>query len=151
MSILLFSVLLLMLFGALWGIAVGEREAYTWKQGIARKNFSFSFLDYHGNRMIEVFSIFASLILIAGIDLLYSSKVFLVIALLAFMHIFYRASYNLNYYGYMWVDRKKIDNVYKVFNWKIPHLSTKLLIVIYTVVDLGMALCIYLNEVNWNL
>jgi len=151
MSYLLIETTLLMATGAFWGIAVGEREAYTWKQGMARKNFVFTFIDYHGNRMVEVYSIFANLLLISMLDLMLLSKVFLVVALLAFSHMFYRFAYNLNYYGYLWVNKQKVDNIYRVFGWKIPHPPTKFLVSVYVLTCLVMSLLILYNEMSWNL
>jgi len=151
MLYLIIGVTLFLAFGALWGIVVGEREAYTWKQSLERKHFVFTGIDYHGNRILEVITILMMQLNLICIDLHFLSLILLVLANIAFMHIFYRASYNLKYYKKLFVNRRKVDPIFRVFKVDIPHPSTKALFIFYTIFCLGMAGLIYLNEVNWKL
>jgi hypothetical protein len=148
---LILSVTLFLASGALWGIVVGEREAYTWKTSVERRISSFTGVDYHGNRMLEVAMIAMMQLILICIDLYLFSLICLILANVAFTHIFYRASYNIKYYGKIFVDRRKVDSVYRVFKFNLPHPSTKALIIFYTIFCLVMTGLIYLNEVNWNI
>lgn len=123
---MIYILFFLFFFAWIWGTSVAQREVFTWRN--SKKTVGpvgFIGMDYHGNRLFENASVLGMLFMSGFMAVCDPMTIVMIIPAYAFYCIAYRLVYNEQYYGKLFVNRKKIDSDYHFFGkWTVKNLNT---------------------------
>jgi hypothetical protein len=147
---MIYILFFLFFFAWVWGTSVAQREVFTWRNSKKTEGpVGFIGMDYHGTRIFENIAVLGMVTMSGFMSMYDPMAIIMVIPAFAFYCIAYCLVYNEQYYGRMFVNRRKIDSDYHFFGkWTVKNLNTAWYILfLVAVIVAGTAVYVLKSEV----